>query len=359
MPRTARPAALAELADFLGCPLEGAGAGSQTIHGLASLVQAAEDELVFARDASHLAALHASRARAVLAPQGLDVGARAALRSERPDFDFNRLIAEFAPPRRPPPGIAAGALVHPSARVDASATVAAGAIVGPACEVGARSQIGAGAVLAENVRVGVDCQLHIGALLREDTWLGDRVVVQPGVVLGGDGFGLVPAGDGRWESMAQRGRVVIEDDVEIGAQTSIDRATLDETRIRRGAKIDSLVQIAHNCDIGEDAVIVAQTGLAGGTVVGNGAVVMAQVGSAGHLRIGEGAFVGARTGLHHDVEDGARVYGSPQMEERTWHRISASLKRLPELFRRVRRLEKQIDGEAGARRPSGRDSGER
>lgn len=358
MPRTARPAALAELADFLGCPLEGADGSEKPIGGFASIVQAKEDELVFVRDEKHLASLQESRARAVIAPSGFDVGTRIVLRSARPGFDFNRLIAEFAPLVRPPAGIAKGAVVDPSARVDVTAVVDAGAIIGPRSEVGARTVISSGVVLGANVRVGADCHLHVGALLREETWIGDRVVLQPGVVLGGDGFGLLEGDDGRPVAMAQRGRVVLEDDVEIGAQTTVDRGTLDETRIRRGAKIDNLVQIAHNCDIGPNAVIVAQAGLAGGTVVGAGAVVMAQAGSAGHLRIGEGALVGARAGLHRDVADGARVFGSPQMEERTWHRVTAALKRLPDLLRRVRRLEKSIGEGAGAGGSSGRDSGE-
>jgi UDP-3-O-[3-hydroxymyristoyl] glucosamine N-acyltransferase len=149
---------------------------------------------------------------------------------------------------------------------------------------------------------------------------------------------------------------VIEDDVEIGANSTVDRATLDETRIRRGAKIDNLVQIAHNCDIGENAMIVAQTGLSGGTVVGRGAIVMAQAGSAGHLRIGERAFIGARAGLHRDVPDGARVFGSPATEEHSWHRSVSALKRLPELLRRVRRLERSNESGGGGGAPSGGDS---
>ena len=199
--------------------------------------------------------------------------------------------------------------------------------------IGAGSVVAANATLAANVVVGRDCWIHSGVVIREECELGDRVVLQPGVVLGSDGFGLVADEQGRPAAMAHRGRVVIEDDVEIGANTTVDRATLDETRIRRGAKIDNLVQIAHNCDIGENALIVAQSGFSGGTIVGAGAIVMAQAGTTGHLRIGARAFVGARAGLHHDVPDGERVFGSPAMEERTWHRAMAALKRLPELLR--------------------------
>jgi UDP-3-O-[3-hydroxymyristoyl] glucosamine N-acyltransferase len=354
MPRAARPIALVTLAEFLDCAFEGD--ARHSIHGFASLPSAASDELVFLRDRSHVEALRGSAARAVLAPEGIDVGDRSVLRSPRPAHDFSRLLAEFAPLPRPAPGVDARAHVDPTAEVDASASIEAGAVVGPGCRVGARTIVAANVVLTRDCRVGADCRIDAGAILREDTWLGDRVVLQPGVVLGGDGFGLVADASGRPVAMAQRGRVVVEDDVEIGANSTVDRATLDETRIRRGAKIDNLVQIAHNCDIGEDALIVAQSGLAGGTIVGNGAMVMAQSGSAGHLRIGAGAFVGARAGLHRDVPDGARVFGAPQMEERTWHRVSAALGRLPDLLRRVRRLERVLEDRAGKGRASGGDS---
>jgi UDP-3-O-[3-hydroxymyristoyl] glucosamine N-acyltransferase len=354
MPRTARPITLAALADFLGCALDGD--GGATVHGFGSLSGARADELVFLRDSGHVESLEDSSAKAVLAPEGVDVGDRSVLRSPSPAHDFTRLIDAFAPAARPEAGIAPDAHVDATADVDASASIESGAVVGPGCRVGARTIIAANATLTRNVEVGADCWIHSGAVLREETVVGDRVVLQPGVVLGGDGFGLVADASGRPTAMAQRGRVVVEDDVEIGANSTVDRATLDETRIRRGAKIDNLVQIAHNCDVGENALIVAQTGLAGGTIVGKGAIVMAQVGAAGHLRIGERAFVGARAGLHRDVPDGGRVFGSPQMEERIWHRVTAALKRLPELLRRVRRLELALEDRSGESDASGGDS---
>lgn len=354
MPRTPRPIRLAELAIWLECSFEGD--ESFEIAGFASLGEAKADELVFLRDERHAAALRASQARVVVAAPGVDVDGRMALRSPSPARDFSRLIREFAPQTRPPTGIAAGALVDPTAHVDEMASIGAGAVVGPGCRVGARSVLAANVTLVANVEIGRDCWIHAGAILREDTRVGDRVVLQPGVVLGADGFGYVADESGRPVAVAHRGRVVIEDDVEIGANSTVDRATLDETRIRRGAKIDNLVQIAHNCDIGEDVLIVAQTGLSGGTQVGRGAIVMAQAGSAGHLRIGAGAFVGVRAGLHHDVPDGARVFGSPATEEHTWHRSVSALKRLPELLRRVRRLERSSRPDGGEGATSGGDS---
>ena len=355
MPRTPRPFRLAELAAFLECEVEGDEAFE--IAGFASLGAARADELVFLRDAAHAPALADSRARAVVAGPEVDLAGRSGLRSRRPAYDFSRLIRAFAPVPRPMTGVAEGALVDAGAAVDPTASIEPGARIGPGCRVGPRSIVSANATLVADVEIGADCWIHSGSVLREGTRVGNRVVLQPGVVLGADGFGIVPDETGRPVAMAQRGRVVVEDDVEIGANSTVDRATLDETRIRAGAKIDNLVQIAHNCDVGEDVLIVAQSGLSGGTVIGRGAIVMAQAGTTGHLRIGEGAFVGARAGIHHDVADGARVFGSPATEELAWHRSIAAIKRLPELLRRVRRLERSKGQAAGEGADSGGDSG--
>jgi UDP-3-O-[3-hydroxymyristoyl] glucosamine N-acyltransferase len=354
VPRTPGPVRLAELAARLDVPFDGD--GTFEIHGFASLFRAKADELVFLRDAAHLEALQASEARAVIAPPGVDVEGRAVLRSPHPARDFSRAVDAFAPRPRPAEGIDPRALVDPTAVVEASASVGPGAVVGPGCRVGARSVVAANATLVADVVVGDDCWVHAGAVLESETRVGHRVVLHAGVVLGADGFGYLMDEAGRPVAMAQRGRVVVEDDVEIGANTTVDRATLDETRIRRGAKIDNLVQIAHNCDIGEDVLIASQTGLSGGTVVGRGAILMGQVGAIGHLRIGERAFVAARSGLQRDVPDGARVYGAPATEEHGWHRQVAALRRLPELLRRVRRLERARARDAGDDPRSERDS---
>jgi UDP-3-O-[3-hydroxymyristoyl] glucosamine N-acyltransferase len=365
MPRTPRPIRLAELAAFLGSGCVVEGDETLEISGFASLGQADSDELVFIRDASHCGAFESSSGAAVLAPSGVDTNVsgkgeprnRPVLRCDQPARDFSRLIKEFAPIRRPAAGVAVGAFVDASAVIDSTASIGVGAVVGPGCRVGARTVIASNATLVGQVTLGCDCWVHSGAVLREDTLVGDRVVLQPGVVLGADGFGYAPGADGRPIAIAQRGRVVIEDDVEIGANSTVDRATLDETRIRRGAKIDNLVQIGHNCDIGEDVLIVAQSGLSGGTIVARGAIIMAQSGTTGHLRVGERAFLGARAGVHRDVPDGARVFGSPAVEEQSWHRSVAALKRLPDLLRRVRRLEKSVEKSGGDGPSSGGDSG--
>ena len=358
MPRTPQPHALAELAAALETKVSGGDArgGEIEIAGFAALAEARADELSFVRDASLLPALADSKAAAVIAPVDLGISDRPVLASDQPGHDFSRLLERFAPRWRPTAGIASGAHVDPTANVDPTAAVEPGARIGPHCRVGARTIIGANAVLSANVEVGADGWIHPGVVLREDTLVGDRVVLQPNVVIGGDGFGYVPDAAGRPVAMAQRGRVVLEDEVEVGANTTIDRGTLTDTRIRRGAKIDNQVMIAHNCEIGEDVLIVAQTGLAGGTIVGDRAILMARAASTGHLRIGSGAFLGAGTGVIEDVPDGARVFGAPSQEERGWHRTVAALRRLPDLLKRVRRLERRLDEQgADSAGPSGSD----
>lgn len=335
-----KPILFRELATRLGRPWEGD--GDVPIRGVASLEDAGPEDLAFARSPRFAGALARSRAGGVIVPEGLEAGGRSLIRSPNPGLDFARAVRALLPPERPETGVHATAWVAPDAHVDPSASV------GPFCAVGARSSVGPGSVLRarvtlyEDVRVGADCELHAGTVLCAGTQVGDRVVLQPGAVLGADGFGYLRDENGHAQAVPHVGRVVIEDDVEIGVHSVVDRSTLGETRVRRGAKIDNLVCISHNCDVGEDVFIVAQSGLAGSTIVERGALLMAQMGAAGHLTIGKGAFVGARAGLHKDVSPGARVWGTPQMEEHKWHRASAALTRLPEVLRRLRAVERRL-----------------
>ncbi len=331
---------LAALAERLGLPV--VGDGEFRVEGAAPLESAGPGELSFVSSARWQSVLEESRAGAVILPPDMDPRSRPGIRSPNPRYDFARAVGLLYAPPAPAPGVEPGAHVSESARVDPSASVGAGAVVGANSVVGPRSVIHAGALVYPDVVVGADCQLHGGCVVREGTRLGDRVILQPGVILGGDGFGYELDAQGAWFKIPHVGSVVLEDDVEIGAGSTVDRGTYGETRICRGAKIDNLVMIAHNCTVGEGAVIVAQSGLAGSTQVGARAILMAGVGSAGHLRIGDGAFCGARAGLHKDVPPGARVWGAPQMEERSWHRAMAALGRLPDALRRLRAVEKRL-----------------
>jgi UDP-3-O-[3-hydroxymyristoyl] glucosamine N-acyltransferase len=331
---------LRELAASLG--REFRGDGDVLLHGVAALESAGPGDLTFVRSLAWAKRISETKASAVVVPNGVDTGGLPALLSPNPGLDFARAVSLIAPPSRPAPGVHPAAWVAPEATVDASASVGPCCSVASGVRIGPRSVLHAGVHLYAGVRIGADCTIHAGSVLREGTELGDRVSLQPGVVLGGDGFGYTFDERGQLEKVPQVGCVVVEDDVEIGANTTVDRATLGETRIRRGAKLDNLVMIAHNCDVGENAVIVGQAGLAGSTIVGRGAMLMAQSGSGGHLSIGERAFVAARGGLHKDVPAGARVYGAPAMEERRWHRMMSAMTRLPEALRRLRTVEKKL-----------------
>jgi len=342
---------LRELAAALGRELEGD--GECWIEGVAALESAGPRDLAHARSERFAAAARVSGAGALIAPPGLDTGGRPVIRSPNPGLDFARAARRLAPAAAHEPG------VHPTAWVDPSAAVDASAAVGPGCVVGARSRIGPGSrlfarvTLYEDVVVGAECAIHAGCVLREGTELGDRVVLQPGAVLGSDGFGYSMDEAGRLEAQPRLGRVVVEDDVEIGANAAVDRGTLGDTRIRRGAKLDNLVQVAHNVEIGEHAVLVAQSGIAGSTQLGRGALVMAQAGVADHLRIGARAFVGPKSGVHGDVGEGERVMGTPHRELGAFRRIWASLAHLPAMARRLRAIERRLGIEARARDDAG------
>ncbi len=337
------------------------GDGDPLIAGVAPLESAGESDLAFVRSLRWAPLVDSCRAAALNVPDGVDPGQIPSIRSPNPALDFARAVRRIVPHPNYPGSVHREATVSADAQVDPSASIGAGVSIGARVRIGAGSVIHANVTLYPDVWVGTDCVIHAGVVLREGTILGDRVQLQPGVVIGGDGFGYLVDENGALHKVPQVGRVVIEDDVEIGANTTVDRATLSETRIRRGAKIDNLVQIAHNCDIGEDVVVVAQSGLSGSTHVERGAMLMARTGSAGHLRVGERAFVGARTGLHKDVPPGARVFGTPQLEERSWHRAVAALARLPDALRRLRAVERVLglrpersDGRAPPESPTDR-----
>jgi UDP-3-O-[3-hydroxymyristoyl] glucosamine N-acyltransferase len=312
------------------------------VDGVATLEQGGASALGFVRGPTFAAALARSGIGAVIAPPGVEVGGRPAIRSPLPSLDFARATALLVPEPRPAPGVHPSAFVAPTARVHPSATVGPRCVVGERSEIGACTLLVASVTLLEDVRVGADCRLHPGVVVRERSRLGDRVILQPGVAIGGDGFGYEFNERGESEKVPQVGDVVIEDDVEIGANSTVDRARIGTTRIGRGTKIDNLVMIAHNVVIGPNCLIVAQTGIAGGTELGERVIAMAQAGFAGHLHVGDGVFVGARGGVIEDVPAKARVWGYPAQTERAWHRSVAWIARLPELARRVRALEKKL-----------------
>jgi UDP-3-O-[3-hydroxymyristoyl] glucosamine N-acyltransferase len=266
----------------------------------------------------------------------------ALMRSENPYLDFARAIELFYQPPRYAPG------VHPTAVVAPSARLGPGAHVGPYCFVDDDVQIGREAVLHSFVaiyrgaRIGDNFFAHAHAVVREGCQVGHRVTLQNGVVLGADGFGFAKQADARWYKMLQSGIAVIEDDVEIQANSCVDRATVGETRIRRGAKLDDLVLVGHASKVGEDALLCGQVGLAGSTTVGARCVLAGQVGVAGHLTIGEGAVLTAQSGVPNDVPAGSIYSGYPSLENKRWLKNMAALNRLPELQKTVRELQAEV-----------------
>jgi len=346
---------LADLAAELGRAVEGD--PEFRVAGVAALELAGPADLVYVRSPKLARALAASRAGALIAPPGVDAGGRPVIRSPHPSLDFARAVKRLAAPARPAAGVHVSARLAPGARVDASASVGAGCALGANASVGPRSVLHANVTLYDEVAIGADCVIHAGCVLRERTRVGDRVVLQPGVVLGGDGFGYVITDAGELEAMPQIGSVVVEDDVEIGANTTVDRGALGDTRIARGAKLDNLVQVGHNVVVGESALVVAQAGLAGSSRIGRGAVIMSQAGIPDHVTIGTRAYVGPKSGVHGDVADGARVMGYPHRDMRAFQRIFAALGLLPELVARVRALERLASAREGARAKAGAKAG--
>jgi UDP-3-O-[3-hydroxymyristoyl] glucosamine N-acyltransferase len=331
------PRSLQEIADAIGARL--IGDGSRAVSGVASIGSASPDDLIFVEDEKYLAAALQSPAGAVIGPKSAASasGGIPLLISDHPKLAFARAARMFFEAATPHSEQQA-ADVHPTAVVHNSAVLATGvsvaerAVIGSRAEVGGDTRIGAGCAIAEGVRIGRDCHIYPHVTIYPGTTLGDRVIVHAGAVLGSDGFGYVQdRGTGHYEKFPQVGTLVIEDDVEIGANTTIDRGALEETRIRRGAKIDNLVHIGHNCQIGEDVVIAAQTGLSGSVIIENGVVLGGQVGIGERAHVGEGVMVGGQGGiLPNKVLRGKGVpfWGTPAQPLRQYLRQLATLARL-------------------------------
>jgi UDP-3-O-[3-hydroxymyristoyl] glucosamine N-acyltransferase len=332
---------LREIASALGCELIGDG-GSE-ITGVAGMEHAAPGQLTFLANPKYAPKVKDTRATAILTAEALRDLPIASLVSSNPYLDFARALELFYQPPRPRPGI------HPMASVGKSAIIGEGASIGPFAVVGENVTIGRNAVLHphvviyEGARIGDDFVAHSHAAVREFCRIGNRVILQNGVVIGGDGFGFAKRADGTHYKIVQSGPAVIEDDVEIQSLTSIDRATVGETRVKRGAKLDSLVQVGHACVVGEDNIICAQTGLAGSSILERNVLLAGQVGISGHLTIHENAVVYAQSGVGGDVAPGARISGSPAFAANVWLRAITAFPKLPELVKLVRELKKKVD----------------
>jgi UDP-3-O-[3-hydroxymyristoyl] glucosamine N-acyltransferase len=331
---------LSDVAQHLGCELRGN--GELEISGVNSIEEATTGELTFVANAKYLARLATTRATAVILAPDVPEVALPSLRIANPYLAFARALELFYPPYTPPEGVHPTAVISPKARVGSSASIGPYVVISDNVVIGDHARFFAHVVIYPNVRIGRYFTAHAGVVVREGTQVGNRVVLQSGVVIGGDGFGYVPLPDGSAYKIPQTGIVILEDDVEVGANTTIDRAAIGATRIRRGAKIDNLVMIAHSCEVGEGSLLAAQVGLSGSTKLEAGVQMGGQVGAAGHLTVGKNTRVAAQSGIHNDVPANSVMGGYPAVDILSWRRYSAALPHLPELVRRVRRLERAL-----------------
>ncbi|HEY3136715.1 MAG TPA: UDP-3-O-(3-hydroxymyristoyl)glucosamine N-acyltransferase [Blastocatellia bacterium] len=331
---------LAYVADRLKCKLEGDGAID--IVGVATLESARAGDLSFFTNPKYHNEAKKTRASAILVGHDCPPMQVALLRHGNPYLAFARAVEIFFKPAPITPSI------HPAACISDSAKIGEEVYIGPYAHIGERVVVGRGVqihtrcTIHEDGVIGDDTVLHSGCVVRERVLIGKRCIIQSNSVIGSDGFGYAKQESGEWYRILQAGTVIIEDDVEIGACTTIDRAALGETRIQKGTKIDNQVHIAHGCVIGPNNLLAAQVGLAGSTKTGTGVILTGQVGAAGHLAIGDGAVATPQTGIANSVEAGMIVSGAPAIDHRNWLKSSIAFSKLPELQKTVRRLEARV-----------------
>jgi len=333
---------LSLIASALHARLEN-GSPDTEIIGLNGIEQAGPGDLTFVSNPKYTAAARTTRASAVIVAEDFPTISAAMLRAKDPYLSFARALELFHQP------VCYAAGIHPTAVVDATARIGAGAHIGPYVVIAEGVEIGANAVLLAHVviyrgvKIGENFFAHAHAVVRENCQIGSNALLQNGVVIGADGFGFAKTAEGRWHKIPQPAPVVIGDDVEVQANSCIDRASVGETRIGRGVKVDNLVQVGHGSHVGEDALLCAQVGLAGSTEIGNKAILTGQVGVVGHCKVGENAIVTPQSGVANDIPAGTIVSGAPAVDHKLWLKYSAILPRLPELVRAVRRKNQELN----------------
>ncbi len=330
---------LAELASKLGA--EVVGDADHLISGVRPLDSAGEDHLSFLHNPKYVEEARSSAAGAILVSDAEPLPERNVLVCTEPYLALSRALEIFHPVERPSPGIHASAVVAEDAVVEEGASVGPQAVVGAGTRIGARTVVGAGCVLGRGVAVGADCVLHPRVVVEDGCRVGDRCIVHSGAVVGADGFGFATV-DGVHHKVPQVGIVVLEDDVELGANVCVDRAALGETRIGRGTKVDNLVQIAHNVHVGEHCLLVAQVGISGSCKIGHHTVFAGQSGCSGHLNIGSGVVLAARAVAIKDVPDGVTLSGHPGRPHREWLKTQANVQRLDGLKEKIKELEQRL-----------------
>ncbi len=331
---------LAQIADMLQGDLQGD--ANCTIEGVAGFEAAGPSDITFAASAKFLKQWDRCRAAAVLVPREAPKQLPGnLLRVDNPQLAFNRLVRVFHPRQPPWSGIHPRAFVAPDAVIGDGTAIGPFAVIGAGTTIGKRCILHAHVVIGARVTIGDDTEIFPNVSILDETRIGNRVVIQSGTVIGSDGFGYVREGD-VYHKIPHIGYVQIDDDVEIGACNTIDRATFGRTWIQKGVRTDNLVHVAHNVIVGENTLLVAQVGISGSTTIGRNAILAGQAGVSGHLTIGDRAIVGPQAGIAQSVEPGAIVSGSPEMPHSQWLRVQRTLPKLPELAKRITQLEKRL-----------------
>ncbi|MGB7068232.1 MAG: UDP-3-O-(3-hydroxymyristoyl)glucosamine N-acyltransferase [Pyrinomonadaceae bacterium] len=335
---------LSELAERCGSTIE-QGSGDAEISSAAGLDIARTGDITFLANPKYTPQVGATNASAIFLSEGvtIDRGDIAILRSNDAYVAYTLALRTFFPFSTAEPGVHHSAVIDESASVSSLAEIGANVVIGKHCQIAAGVKLYPNVTIYENVSVGERTVIHSGVSIRENCVIGANCIIHNNTTIGSDGFGYAKTEEKRWLKIPQVGRVVLEDDVEIGANSAIDCASIGESRIRRGAKIDNLVQIGHSCLVDEDALICAQTGLAGSSVIGKRVVLAGQVGVAGHLKVGDDAVITAKSATSHDVEPGKILSGIPAFDNRDWLRSTAAYRRLGEFAKKVRDLEKRLE----------------
>ena len=326
---------LSAIASTLDLRLEN-GSPDTEITGLNGIEQAGPGELTFVSNPKYTAAARTTRASAVIVGEDFPAIPTATLRAKDAYLSFARALELFHPPRRYSAEIHPTAVVHRSAKIGPGAHIAPYVVIEEDVDIGSNAVLLAHVVIYRGVKIGSNFFAHSHAVVRENCRIGNNVLLQNGVVIGSDGFGFARTAEGHWHKIPQPASVVIEDDVEVQANSCIDRASVGETRIGRGVKVDNLVQVGHGSRVGEDALLCAQVGIAGSTEIGNRVILTGQVGVVGHCKVGDNAIVTPQSGVASDIAAGALVSGAPAVDHKLWLKYSAILPRLPELVRALR-----------------------
>ena len=326
---------LSKLSEALHTPYEN-GSPDTEITGVAGIEDAVSGQLTFVANPKYAAKARTTHASAVIVAQDFPAIPAAMLRSTNPYLTFAQAIKLFYQPPQYAPGVHATAVVHPSAQIGPKAHIGPYVVIDENVVIGENAVLLAHVVIYPGVRVGDNFFAHAHAVVREHCRLGNNVVLQNGAVIGSDGFGFAKDDSGRWHKILQSGPAVLEDDIEIQANACLDRASVGETRINRGAKVDNLVHVGHGSRVGENTLLCAQAGLAGTTDVGKNVILAGQVGVAGHCKIGDGVIATAQSGIPGDIAAGRYVSGAPAVDHKLWLKYSAALSRLPDFMKAVR-----------------------